>query len=107
MKTNKELCAEFNKLTGDNVTRFSSKWRGRERIAALSKRKITRKCTARKKSMRVMVVKVNNKRYPSIRAACVDLGLSLGREYKQLVKDLRILKTRSSMGYKFKNIVRK
>ncbi len=103
MKTNKQLCAEYNKITGENVTRFSSIRRGKERIRAATKvtKKITRRAIVRVKTRNK--VRVDKKNYRSVRDAFVCLGLPLN-QYRKVLAKLRVCQHAGFMGYRFKNI---
>lgn len=109
MKSNKQLCEEYNKITGENVQRFSSKKRGAERIAVLKKGFANRTAARKKpviKTKTINKIRVDNKNYPSVRAAFIKLGLPIN-QYRKVLDKLKVCKSAVFMGYKFKNIVRK
>ena len=91
-KTNHQLCAEYNEITGENVKRFASIAHGKEMMRLAKKGKVKPK---------PFPVRVDSNNFPSVRQAFVRIGLPIN-QYRGVMNKLKVCKSTQFMGYKFK-----
>jgi len=104
MKTNKQLCEEYNKLTGGKITRFSSIWRGEERLALAKKAnaKLAKSKVIKANPTTPFRVRVGGATFRSVRQAFIKLALP--GDYREVLNKLRNQKTTTYYDRKFRRV---